>query len=540
MIIDDALNMAYSYAATICQDSELCKVSQEFNGLAGETERTYITKSTTITSYSDIQNLLSKLNEKESVRKSKGVYYTPYDVVRFIVINSVKSAYGKLTPENIRREDIDAVPYKLFAAKKTVFDPTCGAGEYLLAALELKLDLLDKHYKRIPITVIHDTVTSIFGNDINTESIMITKLRIVLCILKRYGVDYIVGLAEKMRPNFLTYDYVVEEPGENKYDIIVGNPPYVEDFKSGLTLSKRYGNIYANVLINAAKQLSKGGSIGFIIPLSYISTPRMEDLREELFRVIPEQYILSYADRPDCLFDSVHQKLCILIGKQRKSSRQIFTGNYQYWYKEERKDLFNQTQVVRNTFYTSDYVPKLGTVLDTTIFKKITDTEGTDSVYAVSRVGEESVSLNRREAFWMKAYREKVDDPEYKVFSFPTKEEADYCYCLINSSLFWWYWICTSDCWHVSKELNGFRAPFNGDYAEASELAKRLMDKLEETKVFVGTKQTDYEYKHRECLAEIHAIDDYINEQFGLTKNESEYIKGYALRYRTSGGAKIE
>lgn len=109
MIIDDALNMAYSYAATICQDSELCKVSQEFNGLAGETERTYITKSTTITSYSDIQNLLSKLNEKESVRKSKGVYYTPYDVVRFIVINSVKSAYGKLTPENIRREDIDTI-----------------------------------------------------------------------------------------------------------------------------------------------------------------------------------------------------------------------------------------------------------------------------------------------------------------------------------------------------------------------------------------------------------------------------------------------
>lgn len=137
MIIDDALNMAYSYAATICQDSELCKVSQEFNGLAGETERTYITKSTTITSYSDIQNLLSKLNEKESVRKSKGVYYTPYDVVRFIVINSVKSAYGKLTPENIRREDIDAVPYKSFAAKKTVFDPTCGAGEYLLAAINI-------------------------------------------------------------------------------------------------------------------------------------------------------------------------------------------------------------------------------------------------------------------------------------------------------------------------------------------------------------------------------------------------------------------
>ena len=64
MIIDDALNMAYSYAATICQDSELCKVSQEFNGLAGETERTYITKSTTIT------KSVVKV-ERKGVRKEK-------------------------------------------------------------------------------------------------------------------------------------------------------------------------------------------------------------------------------------------------------------------------------------------------------------------------------------------------------------------------------------------------------------------------------------------------------------------------------------
>lgn len=296
MIIDDALNMAYSYAATICQDSELCKVSQEFNGLAGETERTYITKSTTITSYSDIQNLLSKLNEKESVRKSKGVYYTPYDVVRFIVINSVKSAYGKLTPENIRREDIDAVPYKSFAAKKTVFDPTCGAGEYLLAALELKLDLLDKHYKRIPITVIHDTVTSIFGNDINTESIMITKLRIVLCILKRYGVDYIVGLAEKMRPNFLTYDYVVEEPGENKYDIIVGNPPYYKP-----VIQQARAIMSLNFQNNPAENGAAENKYIYTIPYSinmetlfeyYARTELKKALKDSQYRV--EQYSRRY------------------------------------------------------------------------------------------------------------------------------------------------------------------------------------------------------------------------------------------------------
>ena len=66
------------------------------------------------------------------------------------------------------------------------------------------------------------------------------------------------------------------------------------------------------------QHISKWFFLPFIIPLSYISTPRMSTLRDELFDMVSEQYILSYADRPDCLFDSVHQKLCILIGKQKK------------------------------------------------------------------------------------------------------------------------------------------------------------------------------------------------------------------------------
>jgi len=340
-----------------------------------------------------------------------------------------------------------------------------------------------------------------------------------------------------MKDNFFTYDYVLTNTtGKGTYDMIVGNPPYVEAFRSELQPNERYGNIYANVLINAARQLAANGTIGFIIPLSYVSTPRMKRLRKELFHKVREQYILSYADRPDCLFDSVHQKLCILVGKAKKSRRKVFTGNYQYWYQEERIHLFGRTRVVANPFFFEEFIPKLGTSIDVAIFKKIRQSPKVESVYDKSRKGNESVYLNRREAFWMKAYRTKVDDPEYKIFSFEDSDEANYCYCLINSSLFWWYWICTSDCWHVSKQLNGFMAPFDGTYDKATPLAKALIEKLEETKVYVGTKQTEYEYKHKACINEIHAIDDYINSVFGLSAEESNYIKDFAFRYRTSGG----
>lgn len=544
MIINDVLNLTYSYLQATYEQKELTDIidiCEELKKIARVDEFSFDTQENNISwSYEVIQDTLSKLNEKEKIRKDKGVYYTPNDVVKFILTNSIKSAYGKLKAENIHNETLNEIPYQSFCTQKTVFDPTCGSGEYLLAALELKLDLLDIHKKNVTKGMLIKTISTIIGNDLNIESVIITEIRLFLCALNRYGIKKCKGLATVLNQGFTSYDFVTQKPELNvKYDIIVGNPPYVEDSKSGLSPEVKYGNIYANVLKNAAEHLELNGSMGFIIPLSYISTPRMKKIREDLFTRVTEQYILSYADRPDCLFNSVHQKLCILIGKNKKTSKTVYTGNYQYWYKEERSRLFEQSRVIKNDYFTDGFIPKLGTYNDINIYKKIINSDNRVSVYAISRTGTESVYLNRRETFWMKAYRSPRINPEYKIFSFGTPGEADYCYCLINSSLFWWYWISTSDCWHVSKELNGFMAPQIKNYEAATRLAQSLIKKLEDTKVYVGTKQTEYEYKHKACIEEIHAIDDYINDLYGLTAEESTYIKSFAFRYRTSGGAEV-
>lgn len=534
--VDEALSLFYLYIQETYSSKEVELICNELKAIARREDFMCNKFDSTKRTYTQVQDALSKINEKQSIRKSKGVYYTPNDVVRFILTNSIKASFGKLTVSNISDMSLDNIPYRSFCCNKTVFDPTCGAGEYLLTALEMKINLL-KNKKNITKNLVRKAVSTIYGNDVNVESIIITELRLLLLIIETCGVAYCTGLGNIMNRRFTSFDFIADEAAfEDKCHIVVGNPPYVEDFKSGLELSDRYGNIYANILLNAAKKLEKNGAIGFIIPLSYVSTPRMKKLRDELGLLVSEQYILSFADRPDCLFDSVHQKLCILIGKDRKSEKAIFTGNYKYWYKQERCNLFADIQMVKNKYGNADFIPKLGTEQDIVIYKKITDTRKMQSVYDISRNGTESVYLNRREAFWMKAYREQVDDPEYKVFSFKSPIEADYCYCLINSSLFWWYWISVSDCWHVSKDLNGFMMPMKVNMNGATELAQGLRQKLEETKVYVGTKQTQYEYKHRECLEEIRAIDDFINTAYGLTEAESNYIKNFAIRYRTSGG----
>ena len=529
-IVNGYLNQNYS-------NSELKTIRKEISAMIGGTLKIDGLSNKTY-SYEDMQELLSTLNEKETIRKNKGVYYTPLDVVKFILINSVKMVCNRLKPNNLHVLDLNGIPYSTFCYEKTVYDPTCGSGVFLLAALELKLDLLDLHHTDVTRGKIKKVVESIKGNDLNTDSIAITKIRLFLCVLHRHGVSKIKGLSETLNHCYGCYDYVESKPKtENKYDIIIGNPPYVEDAKSESVPEKRYGNIYANVLENAALQLKPGGVLGFVIPLSYVSTPRMRKIREELYKTVPEQYILSYSDRPDCLFTSVHQKLCILFGRNKKGARDISTGNYRYWYREERPDLFKTTEVVKNNYVEDDYIPKLGTKLDTSVYRRLTAFE--TSLITLLEGDGTPLYLNMRAAFWIKAFLNEHAGAEYKIFKSANQQHANFCMCLLNSSLFWWYWICVSDCWHITrKELLGFKVPEIVDFTEVNRLAAALENQLEKTKLYVGTKQTEYEYKHKECVDTIHQIDDCINGFYGLTEEEGLYIKNFAYRYRIGGGIK--
>lgn len=142
------------------------------------------------------------------------------------------------------------------------------------------------------------------------------------------------------------------------------------------------------------------------------------------------------------------------------------------------------------------------------------------------------VYLNMRATFWIKAFLGEHISGEYKSFLFDESRRY-FIMCLLNSSLFWWYWVCISDCWHITKkELASIRVPEEFDMKKAKELALKLELDLEKSKVYVATKQTAFEYKHKMCIETIHKIDDFIASVYDLSKLECEYIKSFNLKYR--------
>lgn len=129
-------------------------------------------------------------HDQKGARKAEGIYYTPKDVARTLVDDTLGRACDGLTPE-------------LLAGVRIV-DPSCGSGVFLLAAYERLLDIHLEAWLHEPAArrrghVIKDTggrwiltplerrrilQSSIFGVDLDPLAIEITRLSLLLKTLE--------------------------------------------------------------------------------------------------------------------------------------------------------------------------------------------------------------------------------------------------------------------------------------------------------------------------------------------------------------------
>ena len=146
----------------------------------------------------------------------------------------------------------------------------------------------------------------------------------------------------------------------------------------------------------------------------------------------------------------------------------------------------------------------------------------------------DGIYLSKRASFYIKAFFKDPKSNEYDHYRV-NQISSKALLAILSSSLFWMYWVIISDGWHLTnKELEKFTIPLLDEKTdlELSKLADNLLDRLERTKVYVGTAQTDYEYKHKLALDIIDEIDETLGTVYNLTNSELDYVKNYERKYR--------
>ncbi len=344
------------------------------------------------------------------------------------------------------------------------------------------------------------------------------------------------------------------------FDAIIGNPPYVEYSKISKEYSiKNYGtedcgNLYAFVMERNQVLVSKKGYSGMIVPHSAFCTDRMEPVIN-LFDKEVTLWISTYAIRPCKLFVGSDQRLAIYLTRFDPKNERYSTC-YHRWHEEFRASLFESLRYSQISGYLyKNSLPKIGSSTESKIWSKIQSYQplglklsGNTVVYYHNAPRYWIRSMTFAPYFWNERDGEQIST-QVKSIQLTNRTEASAVVATLNSSLFYWWFICLSDCRHLNlREIETF--PLGLDKIvdkikrNLSDLSARLMVDL---KQHAKRKETNYkatgrvvydEYYPRYSKSIINEIDRVLAQHYGFTDEELDFIINYDIKYRMGLGGK--
>ena len=333
------------------------------------------------------------------------------------------------------------------------------------------------------------------------------------------------------------------------FDVIIGNPPYVEysKVKNHYTIrgyeTEKCGNLYAYVLERSRDIAARSGSISMIVPLSSHSTKRMTPLLKSFYETFDSLHLhtISSDANPSRLFDGVKFRLAIFVASNY--GHDTFTTRYTRWYSEARPFLFDLVQYTRiadHRYPTA--IPKVSSATHLSVLQKLAaSATPLDSSKGDSR----SLVYHAAPVNWIRAHttvpyfhserdgeRQSV---ELKGLHFHEVNDASAQAILCSSTYFLW-WLSNSDCYHLNRpEIASF--PFRS-LEELEVLSSRLEgDMQSKTRKRVyhykATGRVEYEEFYMKLPKPIiDEIDRVLAAHYGFTNEELDFIINYDIKYR--------
>jgi hypothetical protein len=352
------------------------------------------------------------------------------------------------------------------------------------------------------------------------------------------------------------------------FNVIIGNPPYVEYSKMKARYTVRgyqtesCGNLYAAIIERSLVLSSPGsGYMGLVVPLSICGSERFNNLRSKILLCTPQLWLSNFEIFPAKLFEGAFQRLTIVLASNKNVQTKLYVTKIQRWYASERSHLIDTITYSEAKRIVKPHVfPKLASSIQEMLLQKVVcKAKGISlAMKLCPQKTDHFIYYQEATNYWIKAtcyvpfYKKNgiiTVSPHGRFLYFNDLLLAYIVMALMNSSLFYLWFATYADGFHLSHtlvkdfpsgdEIYNQNELINLSILLEQDIKVNAKKSTRNTKSAVRSslqKEGDLieieEYRMGYSKPLLDEIDRILAKHYGFTDEEFDFIINYNIKYR--------
>lgn len=352
---------------------------------------------------------------------------------------------------------------------------------------------------------------------------------------------------------------------EGGFDVVIGNPPYLEysrvpGYQVLGFITERCNNLYGMTVERSLWITHAHGHLGMIIPISMACSGALAPLRDLIWDNSRSLWLSHFSNRPGQLFTGAQNRLTIMLASRCVANPTHLSTKYHRWNSRngERDALFStlQYQAIDNGLtWFHRLLPKVGREETASVLRKIKSNTAIEAF--CSRNGANKVYWVRVPGYFCQffcsppmATPENGDPPrlrgEVNSIGFDNELIRSVVHAVLNSSIYYLFFCSYTDTRHVNPgDVAGFpldvsafpesvRVHLSGLSKDISVCFLKNTSKWRKSGLLIDSVDS------KPCKSVLDRVDSILAEHFSFSPEELDVVINYDIKYRMGGADEDE